>query len=88
MKSRGMSELPPEAVVQNCPFSPAPVTVRPGQKRLLSGPEFPSLRLFRQRASRTPGVTRPTTRADCIGHSVVDSAVQIHNSMFHNILAL
>jgi hypothetical protein len=61
MKSRGMSELPPEAVVRNRALSPAPVTVRPGKNR----PPFArsvTLQDF-------PGAGIPHSRRDPLHHT-------------------
>ena len=70
------------------PLSPAPATLRPGQKRLHLLPRVVRSRTFPVQAFRTPGVTRSTTRATCIGHSVDSSYAQVHNLMSHIVLAL
>jgi len=87
MKSRGMSELPPENAVLNRPLSPAPATLRPVQK--------PPSAAQGGALQDVPGAGIPHPRRDprpadaaCIGHSVDGPGAQVHNSMSHNILAL
>ena len=76
----------PMAALRNRPL-PGPGDPASDAKRLHLLPGVVRSRTFPVQASRTPGVTRPTSRADCIEHSMDDSDAQVHNAMFHIILA-
>ena len=82
-----MTALPP----RKPPFgiAPSPPPRRPGaaSKLACKWPRQTRSRAVPALACHTPGVPHSITRAACIGRSVDGSDAQVHNSMFHNILA-